>query len=158
LIYKGLSGICSYAFLFKVIRKYKYRVVFAFFSPAVSHVKTCHFSHVLPTLAGLFLLLVLLMDPPSLPALPLMGAFMVSSYCALTKREDLQCLSHDLPHRFHVLPSLPCRSRSLVCESIPAPLMRYIPLVLDGLTPIFQPFGNMLSAHLMILFFWHFSA
>ena len=83
-----------------------------------------------------------------------MGAFMVCSYCALTKREDLQCLSHDLPHRFHVLPSLPRRSRSLVCESIPAPLMGYIPLVLDGLTPIFQPFGNMLSAHLMILFFW----
>jgi hypothetical protein len=86
------------------------------------------------------------------------GAFMVSSYCALTKKEDLQCLSHDLPHRFHVLPSLPRRSRSLVCESIPAPLMGYIPSVLDGLTPIFQPFGNMLSAHLMILFFWHFSA
>jgi hypothetical protein len=34
------------------------------------------------------------------------------------------------------------------------PLVGYIPLAQDGLTPIFQPFGNMLSAHLMILFFW----
>jgi hypothetical protein len=120
---------------------------------------TAHFS---PTSCrlwqGFFILLVLLMDPPSLPALPLNGAFMVSSYCALTKKEGLQYLSNDLPQHSHALP-LPCRPAvPCPCEPIPAPLMGYIPLVQDGLTPIFQPFGNMLSAHLMILFFWHFSA
>ena len=49
------------------------------------------------------------------------GAFMVSSYCALTKKEGLQCLSNDLPQRSHALP-LSCRPAvPCPCEPCPAP-------------------------------------
>lgn len=59
--------------------------------------------------------------PLPLPALPLMGAFMVCSYCALTKKEGLQCLSNDLPQRSHALP-LSCRPAvPCPCEPCPAP-------------------------------------